>query len=139
MHGGGTCRKRMHFAADITGAEIMRTIRDEARNRADDITVLEFSPAVELILNDEGHCAGAVLYNLETAGVLCVVKAKAVVMATGGSGRLHVQGFMTTNHYGATFDGARHGLPRRRARSAFCTPSSTTPPAWSSPSRPRAS
>ena len=31
--GGGTCRKRMHSAADITGAEIMRTIRDEARSR----------------------------------------------------------------------------------------------------------
>ena len=35
LHGGGTCRKRMHYAADITGAEIMRTLRDEARNRAE--------------------------------------------------------------------------------------------------------
>ncbi|MGZ3515083.1 MAG: FAD-binding protein, partial [Thermodesulfobacteriota bacterium] len=99
MHGGGTCRKRMHYAADITGAEIMRTLRDEARNRAGDIKVLEFSPAVELILNEHGHCAGAVLYNLETEEYF-VVKAKAVVLATGGSGRLHIQGFMTTNHYG---------------------------------------
>jgi succinate dehydrogenase/fumarate reductase flavoprotein subunit len=33
FHLGGTCRKRVHVAADITGAEIMRTIRDEARNR----------------------------------------------------------------------------------------------------------
>jgi succinate dehydrogenase/fumarate reductase flavoprotein subunit len=94
----------MHYAADITGAEIMRTLRDEARNRAADIKVLEFSPAVELILNEHGHCAGAVLYNLETEEYF-VVKAKAVVMATGGSGRLHIQGFMTTNHYGATGDG----------------------------------
>jgi succinate dehydrogenase/fumarate reductase flavoprotein subunit len=104
LHGGGTCRKRMHYAADITGAEIMRTLRDEARNRAEDIKVLEFSPAVELILNEHGHCAGAVLYNLETEEYF-IVKAKAVVMATGGSGRLHIQGFMTTNHYGATGDG----------------------------------
>jgi succinate dehydrogenase / fumarate reductase flavoprotein subunit/L-aspartate oxidase len=104
LHGGGTSRKRMHYAADITGAEIMRTLRDEARNRAADIKVLEFSPAVELILNEHGHCAGAVLYNLETEEYF-VVKAKAVVMATGGSGRLHIQGFMTTNHYGATGDG----------------------------------
>jgi len=44
----------MHCAADITGAEIMRTLRDEARNRAEDIKVLEFSPAVELILNEHG-------------------------------------------------------------------------------------
>ncbi len=104
MHGGGTCRKRMHYAADITGAEIMRTLRDEARNRAGDIKVLEFSPAVELILNEQGHCAGAVLYNLETEEYF-IVKAKAVVLATGGSGRLHIQRFMTTNHYGATGDG----------------------------------
>jgi succinate dehydrogenase / fumarate reductase flavoprotein subunit/L-aspartate oxidase len=104
LHGGGTCRKRMHCAADITGAEIMRTLRDEARNRAEHIKVLEFSPAVELILNEHGHCAGAVLYNLETEEY-SIVKAKAVVMATGGSGRLHIQGFMTTNHYGATGDG----------------------------------
>jgi succinate dehydrogenase / fumarate reductase flavoprotein subunit/L-aspartate oxidase len=94
----------MHYAADITGAEIMRTLRDEARNRAEHIKVLEFSPAVELILNEHGHCAGAVLYNLETEEY-SVVKAKAVVLATGGSGRLHIQGFMTTNHYGATGDG----------------------------------
>jgi succinate dehydrogenase / fumarate reductase flavoprotein subunit/L-aspartate oxidase len=104
LHGGGTCRKRMHYAADITGAEIMRTLRDEARNRAEDIKVLEFSPAVELILNEHGQCAGAVLYNLETEEYF-LVKAKAVIMATGGSGRLHIHGFMTTNHYGATGDG----------------------------------
>jgi len=104
MHGGGTSRKRMHYAADITGAEIMRTIRDEARNRADNIQVIEFSPAVELILNERGECAGALLYNMETEEYF-VVKARAVVMATGGSGRLHIQNFMTTNHYGATADG----------------------------------
>ncbi|MDY6911372.1 MAG: FAD-binding protein, partial [Chloroflexota bacterium] len=55
----GFCRSRLHFAGDITGAEIMRVIRDEARNRKEDITVLEFSPAVELVLNDHGQCAGA--------------------------------------------------------------------------------
>ncbi len=114
IHGGGTSRKRMHFAADITGAEIMRTIRDEARNRVDKIRVVEFSPAVELILDNDGNCAGAVLYNMETEEY-SVVKAKAVIMATGGCGRLHIQGFMTTNHYGATADGIvmgyRAGVP----------------------------
>jgi succinate dehydrogenase/fumarate reductase flavoprotein subunit len=104
LHGGGTCRQRMHYAADITGAEIMRTLRDEARNRIEDIKVLEFSAAVELILNEHGHCAGAVFYNMETEEYFNV-KAKAIIMATGGSGRLHYQGYMTTNHYGATADG----------------------------------
>ena len=108
LHGAGTCRKRMHYAGDITGAEIMRTLRDESRNRIKDIGVLEFSPAVELVLDDKGNCSGAVLYNLETEEYF-LVKAEAVVVATGGCGRLHVQGFMTTNHYGATGDGVVMG------------------------------
>jgi succinate dehydrogenase/fumarate reductase flavoprotein subunit len=103
LHLGGTCRKRVHVAADITGAEIMRTIRDEAKNR-EGIGVLEFLPTVELILNEHGQCGGAILYNLETEEYV-LVKAKAVLLATGGSGRLHIGGFMTTNHYGATGDG----------------------------------
>ncbi|MGM0628792.1 MAG: FAD-binding protein [Candidatus Fermentibacterota bacterium] len=114
MHGGGTSRKRMHYAADITGAEIMRTIRDEARSHADEIEVIEFSPAVELVLDGKGRCCGAILYNLETKEYR-YAKAKAVIMATGGCGRLHIQGFMTTNHYGATADGIvlgyRAGVP----------------------------
>jgi len=103
IHGGGTSRKRMHYCGDITGTEIMRTIRDEARNR-ENITVIEYAPAVELILNEHGHCAGALLYNLETEEYF-IVKARATILAAGGCGRLHVQGFMTTNHYGATADG----------------------------------
>ena len=114
MHGGGTSRKRMHYAGDITGAEIMRTLRDEVRNHPDKIDIIEFSPAVELILDKKGRCAGAVLYNLETREYI-IVRAKAVVLATGGSGRLHIRGFMTTNHYGATGDGLvlayRAGVP----------------------------
>jgi succinate dehydrogenase / fumarate reductase flavoprotein subunit len=103
-HGGGTSRKRMHSARDYSGAEIMRTLRDEVRNREAGITVIEFSPAVELVLDDRGQIAGAVVMNLET-GAYHFVKAKAVVLATGGSGRLHYQGFPTTNHHGATADG----------------------------------
>ncbi|MHC4778935.1 MAG: FAD-binding protein, partial [Planctomycetota bacterium] len=114
LHGGGTSRKRMHSAKDITGAEMMRTVRDEVRNHADGITVLEFSAAVELIKNDKGQVSGAVFYNMETQEYF-TIKAKAVVLATGGSGRLHIQGFMTTNHYGATADGIvigyRAGVP----------------------------
>ncbi|TET55890.1 MAG: FAD-binding protein [Dehalococcoidia bacterium] len=113
MHGGGTCRKRMHYCADLSGMEIMRTVRDEARNRQN-IKVLEFTPAVELILNEHGRCAGALLYNMETEEYF-IARARAVILATGGAGRLHVQGFMTTNHYGATADGVvmgyRAGIP----------------------------
>jgi len=103
-HFGGSSRKRMHSSGDMTGAEIMRIIRDEARNRSDDIAVLEFSPAVDLLLDEEEKCAGAVLYNLDTEEYF-LVKAKAIIIATGGFGRLHIKGFATTNHYGATMDG----------------------------------
>ena len=102
-HGGGTSRKRMHSARDYTGAEIMRVLRDEVRNHPA-IDVIEFSPAVELVLDEQGRAAGAVLLNLET-GHYFYAQARAVILATGGSGRLHYQGFPTTNHYGATGDG----------------------------------
>jgi succinate dehydrogenase / fumarate reductase flavoprotein subunit len=102
IHGGGTCRKRMHAARDYTGAEIMRTLRDEAQNLG--IPVMEFCSAVELLLDGSGECAGAVLLNMETNEFLNV-HSKTVIIATGGSGRLHIQNFPTTNHYGATADG----------------------------------
>jgi len=102
-HGGGTSRKRMHCARDYTGAEIMRTLRDEVRNRAN-IDVIEFCAAVELVLDDQGKACGAILFNMETEHYF-YARARAVVLATGGSGRLHYQAFPTTNHYGATGDG----------------------------------
>jgi len=101
-HGGGTSRMRMHSAKDYTGMELMRVLRDEVRNVG--IPVLEFAPAVELLLDANGHAAGAVLFNLETEETM-VVRANATVLATGGFGRLHIQGYPTTNHYGATADG----------------------------------
>jgi succinate dehydrogenase / fumarate reductase flavoprotein subunit len=108
IHGGGTSRKRMHAARDYTGAEIMRTLRDEVRSRgngsAPSIQIWEFRPAVELLLDENGRASGAVLKDLDS-GRWMIVHARAVVIATGGSGRLHYQGFPTTNHYGATGDG----------------------------------
>ncbi|MBA7633935.1 hypothetical protein ES703_41506 [subsurface metagenome] len=104
IHGGGTSRKRMHSARDYTGGEIMKTLRDEVKNNSESIEIVEFSPAVELILDEEGRAAGAILFNLETEEYL-VMRSKAVIIATGGFGRLHIQNFPTTNHYGATADG----------------------------------
>ena len=101
-HGGGTSRKRMHACKDYSGAEIMRTLRDEVLNRG--IPVVDFTAAIELIKDTDGKCAGAVLMNMETKEIL-IAKAKVVIIATGGAGRLHYQGFPTSNHYGATADG----------------------------------
>ena len=101
-HGGGTSRKRMHAAKDYSGAEIMRTLRDEVLNRG--IPVVDFTSAIEIILDENGRAAGAVLMNMET-NELMVARAKTVIIATGGAGRMHYQGFPTSNHYGATADG----------------------------------
>ena len=101
-HGGGTSRKRMHAAADYSGAEIMRTLRDEVINRS--IPVIDFTAAIEIIKDENGHAAGAVLMNMETKEIL-IARAKTVIIATGGAGRMHYQGFPTSNHYGATADG----------------------------------
>lgn len=101
IHGGGTSRKRMHSSKDYTGAEIMRVLRDESRNIG--IPVLEFASAVSLLTNGR-KVTGALLWNMET-NQYYVARAKATIIATGGFGRLHIQNFPTTNHYGATMDG----------------------------------
>ncbi len=101
--GGGASRRRLHCARDYTGLEIMRVLKDEVLNH--DINVLEFSPAVELLTDpDTGAVSGAVLMNLETREYY-IVRSKVTILATGGFGRLHLAGFPTTNHYGATADG----------------------------------
>jgi len=102
IHGGGTCRKRMHSARDYTGLEIVRNLKDEVINK--NIPILEFTSVVELLRDEQGQVAGAVLYNMETQEYH-VAKAKSTMLTTGGFGRLHIQGFQTTNHYGATADG----------------------------------
>jgi succinate dehydrogenase/fumarate reductase flavoprotein subunit len=102
LTGGGTSRRRLHACADYTGMEELRVLRDEFRNR--NIPILEFYPAIELLTDEESKVAGALLWNMETEDYK-VVRAKATILATGGFGRLHIRGFPTTNHYGATYDG----------------------------------
>ena len=75
-HGGGTSRKRMHACKDYSGAEIMRTLRDEVFNRPDQITVVDFTAAIEIIKDDKGNAAGAVLMNMETKELMAFLKRK---------------------------------------------------------------
>ena len=100
--GGGSSKERLVTCSDYTGLEIMRVLKDEVLNQK--IQLLEFSAAVELLSDDEGSCTGAVLRDLDNHRLL-VISAKTVILATGGIGRLHIQGFPTSNHYGATGDG----------------------------------
>ena len=98
----GHSAPRSHSCRDLTGLEIMRVLRDESRSEG--VLVWEFSPAVELLMDETGRCAGAVLLNLDTSRYI-VVRAGATILTTGGLGRLHLQEFPTSNHYGATGDG----------------------------------
>jgi len=100
--GGGSTRPRLVTCSDYTGLEIMRVLKDEVLNQK--IQLLEFSAAVELLSDGQGTCTGAVLRDLDNRRFI-VVGAKTVILATGGIGRLHIQGFPTSNHYGATGDG----------------------------------
>jgi succinate dehydrogenase / fumarate reductase flavoprotein subunit/L-aspartate oxidase len=100
---GGTTAARILSHRDFTGLEIMRVLR-EAVELDRGVTVLNRAPAIELLSDERQRCVGAVLYDLEHRRFRLVC-AGAVVLATGGAGRLHLSGFATSNHYGATADG----------------------------------
>ncbi len=99
---GGTSANRVVYYRDYTGLEMMRALREAVLNSK--VERWDYSPAVELITNESGYCAGAVISSLKRCRYI-LVKAQAVIMATGGIGRLHLNGFPTTNHFGATADG----------------------------------
>ncbi|QPJ63650.1 MAG: FAD-binding protein [Candidatus Nitronauta litoralis] len=100
--GGGTSTPRVLSCQDVTGLEIMRVLRDAVFHGP--AQLLEGHSAVELCDDGEGRVTGAVLWNSE-AKELVTVSARAVLLATGGSGQLRLQGFATSNHLGATGDG----------------------------------
>ncbi|MFQ5444250.1 MAG: FAD-binding protein, partial [Nitrospinales bacterium] len=66
--------------------------------------LLEHHAVVELLDDGKGQVTGAVLWNSQT-GKLISVSARAVLLATGGTGQLRLQGYSTSNHLGATGDG----------------------------------
>jgi len=100
--GGGTSTPRVLACRDYTGLEIMRVLKNAVMSSA--THVLEHHAAVELTDDGKDRVTGAVLWNTQT-GKLVTVSARAVVLATGGSGQLRLQGYPTSNHLGATGDG----------------------------------
>jgi succinate dehydrogenase / fumarate reductase flavoprotein subunit/L-aspartate oxidase len=101
---GGMSTPRLVHCRDYTGLEMMRVLR-EAVVQHRSIEVWEQSPAVELLSNETGQkCVGAVLTSL-LDDQLRIVRTRSVILATGGLGRLHLNGFPTSNHLGATGDG----------------------------------
>ncbi|MBN1418512.1 MAG: L-aspartate oxidase [Planctomycetes bacterium] len=108
---GGHSRPRiLHAQGDYTGHELLRTLLDRLRGEPQ-IHVIEHCFSIDL-LTEDGRCVGAMAYE-EGSGVEAIW-ARAVIIATGGGGRLFRE---TTNPPNATADGVamayRAGAPIR--------------------------
>jgi len=101
---GGHSRRRIVHAADLTGREVERALVIQVK-RQENIRLFEHDFAVDLIVRpgDNGGlvCCGAYVFDTETEEIT-TFRAKAVVLATGGCGKVYLY---TTNPDIATGDG----------------------------------
>ncbi|MGB7188655.1 MAG: L-aspartate oxidase [Acidobacteriaceae bacterium] len=96
---GAHSRNRiLHANGDATGAEIGRSLLAHARAQKN-ITLMEWTTTVDLLVED-GMVTGAVL--LDAEGRMFAVRARAVLLASGGAGQVYSD---TTNPAVATGDG----------------------------------
>ncbi len=93
-------RRILHSGGDATGKGIVEGLRNAVLEDKN-ITVMENSMAVELLISREKECKGAIVFN-ELTGEHEVIYTSALILATGGVGQLYK---FTTNPDGATGDG----------------------------------
>ena len=100
--------KRSCYAADRTGRVVLDTLFGKALEKG--IHIFSEVYMIDLII-EKGHAAGIVTYDLAT-GAIHTVKAKAVLIATGGFGRVYKT---NSNCFSNTGDGVylcyRNGVP----------------------------
>lgn len=97
--GAHSRRRILHASGDATGAEIQRVLTRQALAQ-DNIKVYEKHYVVDLLVR-ENTCYGALAFD-RASGSCKVFRARAVVLATGGLGRLYEH---NTNPRVATGDG----------------------------------
>ena len=102
---GGHSHRRVIHTADATGKALEFTLLDNVKAR-DNIEILEHHIAIDLITSNklgesQKRCLGAYFLDLKSEHVVGV-QAKAVVMATGGAGKVYLY---TSNPDVATGDG----------------------------------
>jgi L-aspartate oxidase len=98
---GAHSRNRiLHAHGDSTGHEIARTLYRKAAS-IPNISFRSFAATTDLLVTADGQAAGAVVFDA-AAGQSIVVPARAVLLATGGLGRIYRE---TTNPAVATGDG----------------------------------
>ncbi|MER7672118.1 L-aspartate oxidase [Kitasatospora sp. NPDC096128] len=106
--GGHHRRRIVHAGGDATGAEISRALVAAVRNDPD-IELIEHALVLDLLTDAEGHAAGLTLHVMgegQRDGV-GAVRARAVVLATGGMGQIFSA---TTNPAVSTGDGVALAL-----------------------------
>ncbi|WP_084958771.1 L-aspartate oxidase [Thermoactinospora rubra] len=106
---GGHRRNRIvHAGGDATGAEVQRALIEEAR-RHDRVEVIEHALVLDLLKDAEGRAAGVTLHVMGegTRDGVGAVRARAVVLATGGMGQVYAA---TTNPAVSTGDGVALAL-----------------------------
>jgi L-aspartate oxidase len=105
---GGHSRRRIVHAKDMTGHAVQMVLAEKALAHPN-ITVFEYHLALDLITEtaEDGsvRCVGAWVLDRET-GTVSDFFSKAVVLATGGCGKVYLY---TTNPDGATGDGLAMG------------------------------
>ena len=95
---GGGSFPRTCYAGDATGHEILNTLYEQMIKN--NVRVYEEWISTSLIV-EENRCKGAVAINLKN-GDIAYFRSKAVILATGGSGRVYER---TTNSHQCTGDG----------------------------------
>ncbi len=100
---GAAGAPRTVFAADITGHVLIQVLYEQVMKRQ--LTVYEEYFAWRLVV-DDGACVVVICWDLVNGG-LKLLAGKAVVLATGGAGRIYRT---TTNAYACTGDGMAMAL-----------------------------
>ncbi|MDQ3706873.1 MAG: fumarate reductase/succinate dehydrogenase flavoprotein subunit [Chloroflexota bacterium] len=96
---GGHTYRRLNHVGDRTGLELIRTLQDRAVAAG---MKCYMETTIIRLLKDGDRVTGALGYYRET-GRFFVIRAKAVVLATGGWGRMYK---VTSNSWESTGDGA---------------------------------
>lgn len=106
--GGHSADRIVHAGGDATGREVQRALHEAVR--ADPgITLVEHAMVLDLLRDAQGRAAGVTLHVLGegSADGVGAVRARAVVLATGGMGQVYAA---TTNPSVSTGDGVALGL-----------------------------
>ena len=90
---GGHSHRRIIHSADSTGKAVETTLVSRVKAHAN-IDLYEFQTAVDLILGNKAglasnRCVGAYVYD-QKAGKVNVFRAKTVILATGGAGKVYL-------------------------------------------------